>query len=338
MNPHLVHGGALSAALDRFGGRREDWLDLSTGINPMPAPLPPLPSDLFTRLPEADLEREAYEAARHHYGATATAGIVAAPGSQALISLLPHLLPGGAAAILRPAYGEHARAFAAAGHRVCAVANVDEVPDGVAVAVFVNPNNPDGRRFERRSLLALGGRLAARGGWLVVDEAFMDGDPRESLAGEAGRPGLVVLRSFGKFFGLAGLRLGFALTTPALAASLAARLGPWAVSGPALHAGARLMADPRTVDRLRREIAARGRETRNAIADAGFTPQGDAGLFALVETLHAGAVFQALARRHILVRPFADPADWLRFGLVRNEGEAARLARALGEARREVGL
>ncbi|KQQ80625.1 threonine-phosphate decarboxylase CobD [Aureimonas sp. Leaf324] len=338
MNPHLVHGGALQAALDQFGGRREDWLDLSTGINPLPATLPPLPSELFTRLPEADLERDACGAARHHYGATATAGLVAAPGSQALISLLPHLLPDGPAAILRPAYGEHARTFAAAGRRILAVASVEEVPDDVVVAIFVNPNNPDGRRFERRTLLALGDRLAARGGWLVVDEAFMDADPRESVADEAGRPGLVVLRSFGKFFGLAGLRLGFALTTPALAASLAARLGPWAVSGPALFAGAKLMADRDGIDRLRCEIARRATETRRAIADAGFTPQGDAGLFALVETPRAGAVFDALARRRILVRPFADPPDWLRFGLTHHADEAARLARALREARAEAGL
>ncbi|WP_294644155.1 threonine-phosphate decarboxylase CobD [uncultured Aureimonas sp.] len=338
MNPHLVHGGALQAAIERFGGRREDWLDLSTGINPLPAPLPPLPGELFTRLPEADLERDACEAARHHYGAPATAGLVAAPGSQALISLLPHLLPDGAAAILRPAYGEHARAFAAAGRRILAVSSPEAVPDDVGVAVFVNPNNPDGRRFERCSLLALGDRLAARGGWLVVDEAFMDADPRESLAGDAGRPGLVVLRSFGKFFGLAGLRLGFALTTPAFAAHLAARLGPWAVSGPALFAGATLMADRDGIAALRHEIARRAAETRGAITDAGFTPRGDAGLFALVETPRAGAVFEALARRRILVRPFADPADWLRFGLTRRAEEAARLACALREARAEAGL
>lgn len=337
MSAHLVHGGALGAAIARFGGRREDWLDLSTGINPVPPPLPPLEPDLFTRLPEGELERDACEAARRLYGAPEGAGVVAAPGSQALISLLPHLLPAGEAAILTPAYAEHARAFQAAGHTVSALADPASAPATAEVVVVVNPNNPDGRRFARPALLALCDRLNARGGWLVVDEAFMDADPRESLGPDAGRPGLVVLRSFGKFFGLAGLRLGFALTVPDLAQRIAARLGPWSVSGPALALGARLMADADGVAALRRDIAQRATLTRGAIGAAGLSPEGDAALFSLVEMRRAHAVFEALGRRNILVRPFAGQPDWLRFGTVRDGAEAERLRAALGQARADVG-
>ncbi|RIX99071.1 threonine-phosphate decarboxylase [Aureimonas flava] len=337
MSAHLVHGGALDAALARFGGRREDWLDLSTGINPVPPPLPALESELFARLPEAASEARARDAARRHCGAPAGAGVVAAPGSQALISLLPHLLPTGPTAILDPAYAEHARAFQAAGHDVLPLAAPEECPPETRVAVVVNPNNPDGRRFGRAALLALADALAARGGWLLVDEAFMDADPRESLAPDAGRPGLVVLRSFGKFFGLAGLRLGFALTVPDLADRLAERLGPWAVSGPALAVGERLMDDAALVRGLREAIARRAALTRGAIRSSGFVPTGDAALFALVEAPRAHALFEALARRHVLARPFVRRPDWLRLGLVRDEAEAARLADALAGARGDAG-
>ncbi len=247
MSTHLVHGGAIGAAVARFGGRREDWLDLSTGINPVPPPMPAMEAEWLTRLPEAEAEAGAREAARRFTGAPDGADVVLAPGSQAIISLLPHLLPPGEAAILEPAYAEHARAFRAADHAVVPLADPAGVPATARVAVVVNPNNPDGRRFGRAELLVLADTLAARGGWLVVDEAFMDADPRESLGPDAGRQGLVVLRSFGKFFGLAGLRLGFALTAPDLGAALAARLGPWCVSGPALGLGARLMGDEQIV-------------------------------------------------------------------------------------------
>ncbi|WP_279479239.1 threonine-phosphate decarboxylase CobD [Aureimonas sp. SK2] len=336
MTTHLVHGGALGAAVARFGGRREDWLDLSTGINPVPPPLPELEPALFARLPEAELEAEAREAARLHYGAAPEAGIVAAPGSQALISLLPHLLPSGPAAILHPAYAEHARAFRAAGRAVLGLSDPADAPASAAVAVVVNPNNPDGRRFSRESLLELADAMAARGGWLVVDEAFMDADPRESLGPDAGRPGLVVLRSFGKFFGLAGLRLGFALTTRDLAAGIHARLGPWSVSGPALAVGARLMADRETIAALRAAIAVRSALTRGAIAAAGLCPEGEAALFSLVSVPNAHALFEALARRRILVRPFAERPDWLRFGVVRDAAEAERLRAALEAALPEL--
>ncbi|MBB3999650.1 threonine-phosphate decarboxylase CobD [Aureimonas pseudogalii] len=341
MNAARRHGGALDAAIARYGGVRADWLDLSTGINPVAPPLPALDPETWTRLPEAALEGAASKAARRFYAAPGEAGLVAAPGSQALISLLPHLLPPGPAAVLAPTYAEHERALRAAGHEVRTVSTLADLTPDIRLAVLANPNNPDGRRFLRAELLTLADRLAAAGGHLVVDEAFMDADTRETLAADAGRPGLAVLRSFGKFFGLAGLRLGFALTTPDLAARLDERLGPWAVSGPALAIAARWMADDALVEGLREGIASRAALTRTAIRAGGLKPTGDAALFALVEAPLAGALFEALAHRHILTRPFSLRTDWLRLGSVRNEGEAARLTRALcegmAEARRTQG-
>jgi cobalamin biosynthetic protein CobC len=333
----LHHGGALDAAIARFGGARGDWLDLSTGINPVPPVLPAIEPELWARLPERGLETSAKAALRRFAGADEAAGVALAPGTQAIIALLPHLFAPGPAAVLFPSYEEHGRALEAAGHGVARFGALSEIAPEARLVVLVSPNNPDGRRFDRAALLALADRLAGEGGLLVVDEAFADAEPGESLGREAGRPGLLLLRSFGKFFGLAGLRFGAALCEPALAARIEARLGPWAVSGPALDLAARLMADEAGVAALRAGIAARAALTRQTLAAAGLAPVGGTALFSLVQVPEALGLFEALARRRILTRPFSYRADWLRLGTVRGEAEARRLAAALAEARATLG-
>ena len=341
VDPARQHGGALDAAIRRFGGSRAGWLDLSTGINPSPPPLPDLDPALFRRLPEAAHETEMLAAARRFYGAPDEAGIVAAPGSQALISALPHLLRDASVAqtvaILEPTYGEHRAGFAAAGHRVVGIRDPGELPDAATIAVVVNPNNPDGRVFSRADLLALAERSAQRGGLVIVDEAFADADPSQSLAGDTGRPGLLVHRSFGKFFGLAGIRLGFALTDRSLAASLQSRLGAWAVSGPALAIGAAWLADDDLCADLRASIAAQAVLRQEALAPARLSTVGATALFATVAHPEAGALFEALGRRHILTRPFAGSPTWLRFGNPADAEAAGRLSEALGAALAEIG-
>ncbi len=335
-DPARNHGGALDAAIERFGGARADWLDLSTGINPSPPPLPPLDPQLFQRLPEAALEAKALDAARRFYGAPETAEIIAAPGSQALISALPHLLPHAFVAIVEPTYGGHRAAFAGAGHRIVGVCGLGDIPDAATIAVVVNPNNPDGRVFLRSDLLALADKLAAGGGLLVVDEAFDDVDPSQSLAGATGRPGLLVHRSFGKVFGLAGLRLGFALTDEALGRSLRERLGAWAVSGPALAIGAAWLEDDDLCADVRASIAAQARLRDRCLDRASLSPVGATALFATVAHPQASDLFEALGQRQILTRPFAYALTWLRFGNPRDTAEAVRLDDALGEALAEI--
>ncbi len=332
----LQHGGALDAAITRHGGARADWLDLSTGINPTPPRLPELDPALWQRLPEAGLERDALAAARRCYGAPDSAGIVAAPGTQALIAALPHLFAPMDVAILAPTYSEHALTFAAAGHRVTRFERLEAVLSAARIVVVVNPNNPDGRVFEPAELLALADRLAPRDGLLVVDEAFADVDASRSLASSTGRDGLLVYRSFGKFFGLAGLRLGFALTTPALATQLGQRLGTWAVSGPALAIGAALLGDDALVAETRAGILRQQRRLRTTLGAVGLPLVGGTGLFATVTHPDAHGLFAALCRRRILTRPFQTPADWLRFGNPEDGAEAARLETALRAALAEI--
>jgi cobalamin biosynthetic protein CobC len=324
----VEHGGDLGAARLLFPGAPEPFIDLSTGINPYPYPIPQLPGDLFTRLPDmAALDRLAAVAA-HAYGAPSAAHVVAAPGTQILLPLVAALARPGRAAVLGPTYAEHIRAAAEAGHEVEDVADLAGLRN-VALAVVVNPNNPDGRIIPRAALLACASTLPAPG-LLVVDEAFMDvAADGLSLARDVGRPNIVVLRSFGKFFGLAGLRLGFALASPAVAARLRAGLGPWAVAGPALAIGAAALADQRWAATTRLRLAQTALRLDQVLTGAGLELAGGTSLFRLMRTAAAPELFHHLGRAGILVRRFAREATWLRFGLPASEPDWQRLTAAI---------
>ena len=323
------HGGDLGAARRQFPGAPEPFVDLSTGINPRRYPVPQLPAELFARLPEADALAELAIIAARVYGAPSAACVVPAPGTQILLPLVAGLAPTGRAAVVMPSYSEHTRAAALAGHQVKAVQTTGDCGDADLVIVG-HPNNPDGRLFDRAGLIALADKHSRRGGVLVVDEAFMDvGPPGASLGPDVLRPNIIVLRSFGKFFGLAGLRLGFALAAPALAARLAAMLGPWAVSGPALAVGAKALADAAWIDQTRRELAQQAQKLDAVLISANLDIVGGTSLFRLARSAAAPALFEKLGRAGILVRRFPDHPDWLRFGLPADEPARRRLAGAL---------
>lgn len=324
------HGGGLAAARRRFGGAAVDWLDLSTGINPWSYPVPDVPAAAWQRLPDEDAQGALAEAARAAYGAPATAAVVAAPGSQALLQLLPGLIPpAGPVAVVEPTYNEHAHCWARAGHAVVALPVPEAVPAAARVLVVGNPNNPDGRAWPPAHLLAASARLRAAGGLLVVDEAFADVAPDLSLAPRADMPGVCVLRSFGKMFGLAGLRLGFALCDAALGARLAAALGPWAVAGPALAIGRTALADRAWLAATRKRLATARPRLAASLAAAGLRPIGGTDLFVLAACDDAARWFERLSRARILARRFGAHPGWLRFGLPPDEAAHERLHAAL---------
>lgn len=314
------HGGDLGAAMERHGGDRAEWLDLSTGINPVPYPLPPVPGQAWARLPEAEDLARLTAAARVAWDVPDAAAILPAPGLSALIPLMPRLMPAGRVAIPGPTYNEHAAAFRAAGWEV-----VDRPGPATRAAVLVNPNNPDGRRWAPGELALIAEALPL----LVVDESFVETEPARSMVPRAGGDGLVVLRSFGKFHGLAGLRLGFAVTGEGMAARLAEMLGPWAVSGPAIEIGARALADR---DWARETTARIKTDLQRLVAlgeGAGWRLVGEGGLFATFETPDAAAAREHLAARRIWSRIFPYSDRWLRLGLPGDEAGWARLAAAL---------
>ncbi|WNJ89731.1 threonine-phosphate decarboxylase CobD [Bosea sp. 685] len=322
----IWHGGDLATAQALFPDAPAPWVDLSTGINPLPYPLPSLPAALWQRLPGATEEAALLAAARAAYRVPESAGIVAAPGTQILIDLLPRLVAAGPVAVLGPTYAEHAQAWAKAGAEVRPVTDPDQAGEARSI-VLVNPNNPDGRVVSRQGLAAMAARCAARGGLLVVDEAFADFTPEVSILPEL-PPATLVLRSFGKTYGLAGLRLGFAICDPALTSALRAAMGPWAVAGPALHIGATALADS-----LWLAQAGAARAADAARLDALLAPHGrivgGTALFRLLETGGAPALFAHLGRHGLYLRRFQNNVRWLRFGLPGQASEWTRLEAAL---------
>ncbi|MFC3072561.1 threonine-phosphate decarboxylase CobD [Shinella pollutisoli] len=327
--PPIAHGGGIAAAAARYGGRPEDWLDLSTGINPNPPALPPVDAAAWHRLPDRHRQEAARQVAARYYG-TANVSPLPVPGTQSVIQLLPRLVAAGRrAAVLSPTYGEYARVLADAGIAVDRVAALDAVGPEHGLVVVVNPNNPDGRFFPRETLLDLHRKIAGQNGLLVVDEAFGDMRPDACIAPLAGdaMPGLLVFRSFGKFFGFAGLRLGFVAGEGAVLDRLEDWLGPWAVSGPALSIAARLMEGDTAA--IARAIAARKAALDAVLAGAGLRVAGGTDLFSLVEDPRAAGIHEDLCRSRILVRPFDYAPHWLRFGLAPDAAADARLAAAL---------
>jgi cobalamin biosynthesis protein CobC len=325
----LEHGGDLGAARAMFPGAPEPFVDLSTGINPNPYPVPSLSADLLARLPETAALAKLITAAVTAYGAPSAAHVVPAPGTQLLLPLVAGLVQPGRAAVLAPTYVEHGRAAALAGHSVTEVSDIETLGDA-RLAILTNPNNPDGRLFAKDELMALAKTLRARNGLLVVDEAFMDVAPADaSLASEVSTGNIVVLRSFGKFFGLAGLRLGFALATPPLAERISARLGPWAVSGPALAIGAQALADQAWIAATRNRLAEAAKKLDAILTDAGLDIVGGTSLFRLARSPAAGELFHRLGAAGIFVRKFPDHPAWLRFGLPAAEQDWQRFQNAM---------
>lgn len=323
-----IHGGDLAGAEARWGRPAAGWLDLSTGINPWPYAFPALTAEAWTRLPGAAEEAALRDAAARRFG-TSPACVVAAPGTSALIQALPRSRAPGPVAVVGPTYGEHARAWAACGHQIREVASLEEAD--APVVVVVNPNNPDGRVIAPETLLARAHSLAQTGGLLVVDEAFGDMNPALSVVPRLGQ-GLVVLRSFGKFYGLAGLRLGFVLGLPELVAPVAARLGPWPVSGPALAVGAAALADDDWGKAMIARLAGWSERLEDVLAAAGLSVVGGTSLFRLAAHPQAAALYDRLGRAGILVRAFAGRPTLLRFGLPPHEAGLERLAHALALA------
>ena len=322
-----LHGGDLAAAEARWGRPAEGWLDLSTGINPWPYPLPEIGPACWARLPDGASHAALLEAATRRWTVPGPGRLVAATGSQALIQALPRLFAPRRVAIVSPTYGEHARAWSAAGHQVVEISDLNEAGDAESVVV-VNPDNPTGRTHSRESLALLAPVLAARGGVLVVDEAFADHEPSRSMT-VAPQAGLVVLRSFGKFYGLAGLRLGFAVAAAPLAARLAEHLGPWPVSGPALAIGRAALADQAWHDATVQRLTEASIRLNHILDRGGLTRLGGTCLFTLARHDRASELYDRLGRAGILVRAFAQRPHWLRVGLPASERDEARLAAAL---------
>lgn len=289
------HGGGLDQAISQYGGCRSGWIDLSTGINPVPYPVGKISDGAWTALPDTGAVRRLECAARRFWSVPDKAAVLAAPGASALIARLPAHLEGTGVHIPKPTYNEHAAAFDGHGWG-----------DGADALVVVHPNNPDGRFCTQDALTAP---------QLVIDESFCDIAPDKSLIEMAAEPGCVVLKSFGKFWGLAGLRLGFAIGDPRILDPLAEALGPWPVAGPALEIGARALEDHDWAQATRMRLEADAARLDQLLQSRGATCLGGTPLFRLYDVGNAELWQGKLASAHIWTRRFPYSESWLRLGL-----------------------
>ncbi|WP_299351770.1 threonine-phosphate decarboxylase CobD [uncultured Shimia sp.] len=292
------HGGGLDAARAQFGGARADWLDLSTGINPVPYPVGEISAGAWTALPDRTAQDALIHAARQFWNVPEGAAILATHGASAPIARIPALLPAGTVDIPAPTYNEHAAAFEAQGWN-----QSETAPDA---RVLVNPNNPDGRLWAKADLTAP---------FTVIDESFCDVTPNASLIDVADQPGRVVLKSFGKFWGLAGLRLGFVIAAPETISRLADMTGPWSVSGPALEIGARALSDVTWANTTRARLKDDTTRLDALMTTKGAKLIGGTTLFRLYEVADAGDWQDRLARQHVWSRIFPYSRSYLRLGL-----------------------
>jgi len=321
----LEHGGNLREAARIHGRPLDQWIDLSTGINPHWYTAPATTANAWHRLPETDPALVA--AACAYYGAPAMLPVA---GTQAAIQALPRLRAPCRVVVAAPSYAEHAHHWGQHGHQLRQV-HYPELNDAVEdceVLVVCNPNNPTGERISPEKLLAWRARLAARGGWLVVDEAFGDTEDTASLGAHTDQAGLIVLRSVGKFFGLAGLRLGFVAAQPALLRALAAMLGPWTVSGPAQQVALAALCDTHWQQAMRARLKSEGERLRQLLASHGMDSSGCA-LFQWWPAARAEDFHRHMAERGIWVRLFSQAARGIRLGLPPNEPAWRQLEQAL---------
>ena len=333
----MMHGGDLSAAVARFGGDAEDWLDLSSGINHVSYPFNREDAlDAIAALPNQGDLVDCLAAARRAYGVPDEVSIVASPGTQALIQAMPVLLgTNQSCLILGPTYSEHQRAMARAG---VDVAMVQEIPKEFFPGdclLIVNPNNPDGRKLDAGTLIGLAKKLHKQRGLLIVDEAFADVAPEVSVVSElVNMPNCVVLRSFGKFFGMSGIRLGFLLGHEIQLSKIRDMLGPWAVSTPALRIGTEALSDSEWQQQLRAQLVARSGQLDEILEKHGFYVAGGTPLFRLVINEEARELHRKLAEQHVWTRVFDYRADYIRFGIPVDQEEMNRLDEVLGKVTR----
>lgn len=324
----ISHGGNLSDAIEKYGGERKDWLDLSTGISPFSPKLPDFDQEIWRRLPEAATERKVQSLAKQFYKSNLDCLIV--PGTQFVIQNLPRILDG-KTGIVGPTYGEYGHAFDQQNADFQMIDGIEDIGDLKSI-ILVNPNNPDGRSYSPDQLLELAFELSERDGYLVVDEAFADmSGANNSLMNNQKADNILILRSFGKFYGLAGLRLGLVFGPQQLLSKISALKGPWSVSGPALAVADYIYSRPEISSELYQKIDKRFKEMKRAFDKMNLEIVGHTQLSFLLAFPSAEKMHKHLQRKQILTRKFDYNQKWLRIGLTLNEEQDQRLIDAINE-------
>mgnify|MGYP006266878475 FL=1 len=325
----IAHGGRINAAQVLFPNAPAPWIDLSTGVNPCAYPIPEIVPQAWSRLPDDEAFSSIEDAARIRYNAPLQTRVVAGAGVQSFIQILPRIFPRRRVGILGFTYAEYALTWGASDSVVEIVDTIEQLDKDFDVGIIVNPNNPDGRLVEKGQIAKLAERFAQRNQQLIIDESFIDFYPQFSAVNLTLLDSVIVLRSFGKTYGLPGLRLGFALCSKHNENLLRQALGPWAVSGPALAIGLKALSDPEWINLAAVQCQQDAGHLDELLKNAGFTAIGGTILYRLVQHKEAQKIFDKLCSHGILVRHFPEKEGWLRFGLPENSKAWTRLTKAL---------
>jgi cobalamin biosynthetic protein CobC len=336
----MKHGGDLKQATKEWGIPAHFWLDMSTGINPHMYPLSAIPAASWQNLPYD--QGRLLTAARQYYQCR---DILAVNGTQQAIELLPQLFCQQTVAVPRFGYQEHALSWSSQGHELVPYDDWDGLlklveQKWVDTVVLINPNNPTGHLYSQERVVELAQNLASMGAWLVLDEAFMDLSPEQSLAPMA-LPNVIVLRSMGKFFGLAGIRVGFVIAPSYWLEGLRKKMGLWQLAGPSSWLAADALSDHQWQAKNKARIEFESYHLALKLGEV--FPGRDIvcrGLFTslLLPKAEAEHAFEVLALRGVLVRMYLPLNDTdsaqdqavLRFGLIPEAEDAeARFDEAL---------
>ena len=326
----MVDNEDVSIAAKRYDIELSHWMDLSTTINPNGYPIKDLPIDVFHRLPTNHDGNQLERIARSAYGVPNGAGLISAAGCQVLIQMLPQLKAHRHVAIVGPTNSSHSGAWRAAGHRVEEVDSLDNASRS-DVVIVVNPNNFDSQYYSPAALKKLADRLYESGGLLIIDEAHMDAVTKKSFIKYAELPNVIILRSLGKFYGLSGLRLGFAIGSSRHLGIIREMLGPWAVSGPAIHIGCSALTDQKWHKQMRQDLEIQTTHLGRVLSSRHIKSIGCHPLFHLIEVVDARTLHHQLANRAIWTRQFEQFPTWLRIGLPKSRAHFKRLEASLDE-------
>ncbi len=324
----LEHGGHLIEAAKKYNIPLNQWLDLSTGINPNGWPIPSIPAECWQRLPESD--DGLVDAAKNYYHCQS---VLPVAGSQAAIQSLPLLRKKSKVGVLSLAYAEHAYSWKKAGHEVIELSEttINDQLHKLDVLILINPNNPTAQRFTKTQLLEWHQQLNQRNGWLIIDEAFIDSTPEHSLSSHPVTNGLIILRSIGKFFGLAGIRCGFVIANPHIIKQLDELLGPWTISNPSRYIATAALLDFSWQKNTQIELESKSERLALLLQNNGLKINARTDLFHWIQTDHAEFIHHSLAEQGILTRLFHNPLS-LRFGLPKNEAQWVYLNQVLATA------
>jgi len=334
----IIHGGQLSKVAKQFGIPEQEWLDLSTGIAPFSYAIPAISEKIWQDLPT--ISPSLIRAAQQYYQAKFCWPVA---GSQQLIEKLPSLWNDKNSAIEsgkkqhaylpKVGYKEHQRAWSLAGYQIHFYQ--DALPDNIeknSIVVVINPNNPLTDTFSIQQLTQLKAHCQQQKALLIIDEAFADIFPSEfsfvphltnynennndsANDNENESDDLIVLRSFGKFFGLAGIRIGFACTTEIWRDIIKESIGPWSINGPALFIAEQALQDTQwqIEQSLRLEKYSKKLQELLKLHLPNASIKANA-LFITVFLDNAASVYEKLCQQGVYVR-LTDEQNALRFGV-----------------------